>query len=474
MAIVGALKTFKGGHYFGRFEGTPSTPFEAAPLPGRVTVPLRQGFRDEAACLVGEGDAVQTGQIIARSDELICSPVHATVSGTVVAIDEGAHPSDGASTTRVTIEADGRDDWQYLERPDGSHEKWEGEELGRVLYESGVTSLGRAGFPTAYHSSIVEPDAIEAIVVNAVETEPYLESSIALLYEEFDKFVNGLRILRTAIGNVEVHVGLGHDRGRLFEELVHRLEADDWVHLHPLLPKYPQGHDDVLMKTILDREVPAGQLATSVGVVVSDVHQAIGAYDAVLEGKPCVERAMTIGGSAFETPSNVRARVGTPVADLLKPYGHRPPSRLVLGGPMRGRGVDDADAPITRETGALIALAEPKRKLFGSLRPLWRADSYTNVAAPMPDGAKQARSGLNGERRPCVRCGDCVDVCPQNLFPVRLAEAAERGELMTARDLGLDACIECGLCSYVCPSKIPLLEQIRLGRQMAREEELAA
>lgn len=472
MAIVGALKTFKGGHYFGRFEGTPSTPFEDAPLPERVTVPLRQGFRDEAACLVSAGDAVKTGQIIARSDELICSPVHAPVSGTVVAVDEGAHPADGRTTTLVAIEADGLDEWELLDLPEGSHEKW-GEELGRVLYESGATALGQAGFPTAYHSSLVDPDAIDTIVVNAVETEPYLEASTALLYEEFDKFISGLRILRTAVGNVEVHVGLGHDRGRLFEELVHRLGYYDWIHLHPLLPKYPQGVDDVLIKAILHREVPAGERPTSIGVVVSDVHQAVAAYDAVLEGKPYVERALTIGGSAFGRPANARVRVGTPATELLKPYEHTPPARLILGGPLRGRSVSDSDAPITRETGALVGLREPTRKLFGSLRPLWRADSYTNVAAPMPDGAKRATSGANGERRPCVRCGDCVDVCPQNLFPVRLAEAAERGELMTARDLGLDACIECGLCSYVCPSKIPLLEQIRLGRRMAREEELA-
>ena len=473
MAIVGALKTFKGGHYFGRFEGSPTTPFEDAPLPESVTVPLRQGFRDEAACRVSEGDAVQTGQIIARSDELICSPVHAPVSGTVVAIDEGAHPVDGAPTTLVSIESDGLDEWQLLDLPEGSHEKW-GEELGRVLYESGVTALGRSGFPTAHHSALVEPGEVETIVVNAVETEPYLEASTALLYESFDKFINGLRILRNSIGNVEVHVGLGHDRGRLFEELVHRLDYDDWIHLHPLLPKYPQGVDDVLIKTILDREVPAGELATSIGVVVTDAHQAVAAYDAVLDGKPYVERAMTIGGSAFGRPANARVRVGTPVAELLRPYEHTPPARLILGGPLRGRSVSDADAPITRDTGALVGLREPKRRLFGSLRPMWRADSYTNVAAPLPDGAKRATAGLNGDRRPCISCGDCVDVCPQNLFPVRLAEAAERGELMTARDLGLDACIECGLCSYVCPSKIPLLEQIRLGRQMAREEELVS
>jgi len=472
MAVVGALKTFKGGHYFGRFEGTPVTPFEDAPLPERVTVPLRQGFRDEAAPQVSEGDAVKTGQIIGRSDELICSPVHAPVSGTVVGVHEGPHPVDGATATLVAIESDGLDEWQLLDLPEGNHEKW-GEELGRVLYESGVTALGQAGFPTDFQSALVAPDAIETIVINAVETEPYLESADALLYEEFDKFISGLRILRNAIGNVEVHVGLGHDRGRLFEELVHRLDHSDWIYLHPLLPKYPQGNDDVLVKTILDREVPAGDLATSIGVVVSDAHQAVAAYDAVLEGKPYVEQPMTIGGSAFARPANARVRVGMPVAELLGPYEHTPPARLILGGPMRGRSVNGTDTPVTRDAEALVGLQEPKKRLFGGLRPLWGGDSYTNVAAPLPDGAKRATAGLNGQPRPCVSCGDCVDVCPQNLFPIRLAQAAERGELMTARDLGLDACIECGLCSYVCPSKIPLLEQIRLGRQMTREEELA-
>lgn len=472
MAITGALKTFKGGHYFGRFEGAPRGPIESLPPPSRAVVPLRQGFRDEAALIVDVGDRVRTGQLIARSDELICTPVHAPISGEITAIEEGPHPLDGKTTTFVTVRSDGRDEWARLDVPEGNYEKWDAEELGRVLYEAGATALGKAGFPTPFHSSVVEPGDIDCLIVSAVETEPYLQGNMALLYEEFDKFVAGLKIVRGAIGNIEVHIGLPHDRARLFQELENRLQYYDWAYLHPLLPKYPQGADEVLIKTLLDGDVPAGELPTALGVIVCDVQQVVAGYEAVLEAKPFVERVVSIGGSGVARPANVRLRAGTLIDDVLEPFGHTPPARLVLGGPLRGTSVSDVEAPITRDVEALVALREPRKKLLGGFRPLFGSDSYTNAVPPIPDGTKRASTGLNGSPRPCIRCGDCVDVCPQNLFPLRLAEAVEDGDLARARELAIMACIECGLCSYVCPSKLPLLERIRTGKAAVREEEL--
>lgn len=474
MAVIGTLKTFKGGHYFARFAGEPTGAIHEVPLPERAIVPLRQGFRDEPPPVVEVGDEVKTGQIIARSDELICSPVHAPLTGRVSAMEEAPHPVDGETTRVVTIEGGGQDEWVPLARPEGNYERWDEEQMGRVLYEAGVTALGTAGLPTAYHSSVVDPDEIEILVINAVETEPYATGSTALLYQEFDKFVSGIGMLRGALGNIEVHLGIGHNRPRLFQELENRLKYQDWLHLHPLLPKYPQSADEVLIKTLLDAEVPAGELPTSIGVVVCDVQQVVAAYEAVLEGRPFVERVVGMGGSAMDGPANARIRAGTAVGDLLEKgaFGRVPPARLILGGPMRGTSVSDVDTPVTRDTSALVALREPARRLFGGLRPLAGIDSHTNVVAPFVGREKRATTGLNGTPRPCIHCGDCVDVCPQNLFPVWIAQAAERGDLQQAQALDIDACIECGLCSYVCPSKLPLLEQIRRGKGELREERL--
>jgi len=474
MAIVGTLKTFKGGHYFGRFEGTPRGRIVPSSLPRRVRVPLRQGHGAETAPLVKVGQHVKTAEIIARSDEMISTPIHAPISGSITHIEEGPHPLSQALTTFVTIESDGRDEWVYLKLPKGNFERWGTNELGRILYESGVTALGKAGFPTAYRSSDADPSKMKYLLINAVETEPYLRGDPALLYEEFEKFVTGIKVLKSALGNVEVHVGLGYDQPRLLEELENRMEYHDWLYLHPLLPKYPQGEDEVLIKTLLDVEVPSGKLPTAIGAVVCDVQQVIAAYDAVLEGRALIERVIALGGSAIRRPLNLRVRVGTLVGDLLEEFGHESPCRVILGGPMRGAAVDNLETPVMRDTRALVALRQPRKRLFGGSGPGFGLDSYTRIIPPLRSGPRKATTGLNGAPRPCVHCGYCVDVCPQNLFPIWIAEASRHGDLRRAEELDLFACVECGLCSYVCPSKISVMEEIRQGKLALREERLEA
>jgi electron transport complex protein RnfC len=474
MAIVGTLKTFKGGHYFGGFEGTPRGRIVSAPLPTRVLVPLRQGFGTEVAPVITEGESVKAGQIIGRSDELISTPMHSPLSGRVAAIEEAPHPLDQKITSWVIIDSDGRDEWAYVKRPAGNFERWGTDELGRILYEAGVPALGKAGFPTAYRSSEADPSKLRYLVINAVETEPYLQGDLALLYEEFDQFVAGVKVLKSALGNVEVHIGIGYDQPRIFEELENRMEYHDWLYLHPVLPKYPQGEDEVLIKTLLDLEVPAGKHATILGTVVCSVQQVIAAYGAVFEGRPFIERVISVGGSAVERPANVRVRLGTAVGELLREFGHQSPSRILLGGPMRGAAVRNPDTPVLRDTRALVALREPKRRLFGGAGLGFGYDSYTRIIPPLLGGPRRATTGLHGTPRPCVHCGYCVDVCPQNLFPIAIAEACRHDQLQRAERLDMFACIECGLCSYVCPSKISVMEEIQQGKRLIREERLEA
>ena len=467
MAVLGSLKTFKGGHYFGLFEGTPrGKRLQTAPLPKRVIIPLRQGFSAEVAPTVTEGDRVRTGQVIGRAEPNSpkpSTPVHASISGKVTKIEKRPHPLGGEALC-VIIESDGQDEWVKLDRP-AHYEKLPPEELGKILYEAGVTAGGQAGFPTIYHSAFATPDKIRYLIINAIETEPFCEATDQLMYEEFDKFVNGIKILRQALGNVHVHIGLGYNKPRIYEELIERFEYHDWCTIHQLRPKYPQGDDAVLIRTLLGLLLPQRGYATDVGCVVQDVQQCVAAYEAVVEGKPFVERVVSVAGSAIKEPGNYRVRVGTPVGNLLE-NNLKSNGRIVLGSVLRGQAQGDLDAPITRETPAVIALKEAERELFPVAGPGCDRDSVTGAYLSLPwVRYKRATTSLNGNPRPCVKCGYCVDVCPQNLVPALLGEYSANGLLSEAQSIDLFACIECGLCAYVCPSKIPLLEQIREGKR---------
>ncbi len=474
MAVLGSLKTFQGGHYFGLFAGTPrGKRLVNAPLPKRALIFLRQGFGAEVAPCVKEGERVKAGQVIGRSEpdpQKPATPVHASISGKVTKIAQLPHPLDERQTLCVIIDSDGQDEWQLLERP-ANYERLSAEEIGRLLYEGGVTCGGQAGFPTSLATAYGAPDRMRYLLINAIETEPYFEASDQLLYEEFDKFVNGIKILRQALGNVQVHIGLGYNKPRIYEELITRLEYYDWCTIHQLLPKHPQGDEAVLARTLVDLLVPQGGYATDIQCVVQDVQHCVAAYEAVVEGRPFVERVVSVAGSAVKEPQNCRVRIGTPIGELLANNISEKAARIILGSVLRGRDQQSLDVPVLKETPAVIALKEAAAELMPAAGPGFDRDSFSGAYVSLPWlKHKRANTSLNGNQRACVRCGYCLDVCPQNLFPVLLGEYSANGLVSEAVEIDLMACIECGLCAYVCPSKIPLLEQIRQGKRAATAE----
>jgi len=476
MAVVGGLSTFKGGHYFGDFEGRPKSELQVARPPKRALVPLRQqGFIRgehkktwaEPKALVAVGDTVKTGQVIARDDEALCSPVHSPISGKVTAIESQEHPF-GEATQVVIIESDNKDDWVELQSHADDYSSLSSEELSQILYETGVSGLGLEGFPTAFNSGMAEPGSINKLVINAIQTEPFVDGDDELIYDEFDKLITGIHLLRSALGTTEVHIGIAWNKPRIIEEIHSRI-PQEWCYVYPLKNKFPQGEDEVLLRTILGLRVPAGGVPSQVGALVCDVQQAVAAYEAVLEGKPFVERVVSVSGSAMQTPSNMKVRIGTPLNDFVK---LSEAGSTVLGGVIRGVKIDNLKTvSVLRDTKSIVALKHPRKALTAVSEPGFRRDSYTNVYAVIPGLTKIADDGLHGMDRACVRCGYCFDVCPQNLAPIIIGEHAKQDQLEDCKELDIGACVECGLCSYVCPSKIPVMTLIQDGKAKIAEEE---
>ncbi len=487
--------------------GTPAPPQRAVVLLRQGIYPKSQTHRRELQAelppLVEPGAKVKAGTVIARSDsgsdEVVSTPIHSPISGEVVAIEERAHPWGGRSQA-VVIASDGRDEWERLPTSSTTDpERLTPQELQRILYEAGVTDGGNAGFPTEFGSSPISPEQVDCLLVGAVGDEPYLRYEHLLLERKLREFLAGLAVMRRALGErVEVHLGLNREWRGLIARLVR--ESPEWLAIHPLPPKYPQGDEELLVRSILGVAVPPGGLAAEEGIVVQDVAHVLAAYEAVHEGKPFIERWVAQGGPALARPGVCRLRMGTPLSALLGLEGEAKGEgkgkgrkggkgkgkegegegkkdkdeevRLLLDGVLRGFPVEDPETPILRNTSAVVALPGPRLRLLAWSEPGLARDSYTRAFLALPLApARRADFGLHGPERPCVKCGFCLEACPQGLAPATLAECAAHDLLDEAKELNIFACIECGLCSYVCVAKLPLLEQIRAGKRKLKEEE---
>ena len=490
-------RTFRGGYRFRKLNGSPKPVLSEAAIPNEVVIPLQQGFGEEAPSITKVGDKVRAGQVIGIDDASCSSPVHATVNGIVK--DARTIELFGQEMGAVIIESDGSSDWLeeggHISRPEacptgtaptmdlaflGSPsarnsesdlENSDPDEIGKALYISGVASLGRCGFPTRYNTSLLQPEDVDSLVINAVNSEPFALSNEILLAGKVDRFLRGIDILRRALpGSVEVHVGID-DRDK---EIIKEIEAaactggfETQPYVHPLKPKYPQDHDVVLVRTILGREVPHGGSASDVRAVVLDVQSILHAYEAVMEGKPAIERVLALGGSGVSENLFLKVRVGTPLKHIIAPRIRHNENRYIYGGIMTGALCSDLLTPVDRTASSIAVLAENRTRQFLSfLRPGIDRDSFSNtfLSSLLPLVDRNLDTNINGEYRPCIYCNYCEDVCPMGLMPYLLSKYVTHDMIEEADSHRILACIDCGLCTYVCPSKIPLMTHIQEGK----------
>ncbi len=469
-------KTFTGGFFFKNLRGAPNPRIEETPLPTRVIIPLKQGYGSEVPPTVKPHDKVTAGQIIGENDSSVSTPVHASVNGTVEKIIKLKHLNEEVNA--VVIKPDGSRDWTKMRGASSHLESKSANVIGNILYKAGVTSLGPSGFPTKHHTSSAKPEDISDLIINAVNTEPFLPSNEILLKDNIEKFVTGLKILRQALPEAHIHIGMNRNDKELTKEIVTAAKDIDWLHISLLKPKYPQEHEAVLTNTILGKTVPYGGHAADIGVIVLDIQTVLHAYEAVVEGKPLIERIVTLGGPVYKDNIATKVRVGTPIKHILaKRTKEGVEKRVILGGIMTGLPQDDLSAPISRTTSSIVALEENKKREFlAFLGPGINRHSFSNTfwSAVFTFWPKLSDTNMHGELRPCIACTFCTDACPVDMMPHLLSNYVKFGPLEETLKLKIHACIDCGLCTYVCPAKIPLMTDIQEGRRRIAEEEVTA
>lgn len=430
------LLTFKGGIHPNDGKSLAKDKAIVTVMPkGDLIYPLSQHIGAPASPIVSVGDHVLKGQKIAEAGGFVSAPIHASVSGTVKAIEPHFNPT-GSKVNCIVVENDG--EYQEVEyTPSKPLDELTKEEILNLIGEAGIVGMGGAGFPTKVKLSPKEPEKIEYVIANCAECEPYITADYRRMLENPEELVSGMKVVLKLFDNAKGIFGVEDNKPDCIAKLKELTKDEPRMEVLALKTKYPQGAERQLIFATTGRAINSSMLPADAGCVVDNVETLIGIHYAVIDERPVMERIVTVSGDGVKAPGNFKVLFGTNQRELVEAAGGflGEPEKVISGGPMMGFAMFTLDTPITKTSSSILCLTKDE------------------VAANEPSA--------------CINCGRCVEVCPSRIIPSRLADFAEHhNEEAFTKCEGLE-CVECGSCSYVCPAKRQLKQAIGSMRKIA-------
>jgi len=434
---------------------------EEGPKPSQVIIPLSQHIGAPCKPTVKMREEVKVGQVIGEPGGFVSAPIHSTVSGTVKKIGQMVHIITGRVIDTVIIDSDGKDEWaEPMEPLDPATAT--NYEITQRIKDAGIVGMGGATFPTHVKVQPPEDKSIDSLIINGCECEPYITSDHRLMLEHGEELIEGISILTKILPQRDIASSTHYQKssdyavgGRYSAEIFKPLDniiigvednkedaidhlatilakkgLQDDIELYSLGSKYPMGAEKTLIKNLLDREVPIGSLPFDVGAIVHNVSTVKAIYDAVVKGRPLIDRIMTVTG-AVKHPKNLLVRFGTPIRTLIDHCGGMTvdEGKVIFGGAMMGLAQYDLDAPVIKGTNCILVKDEEK----------WVESD-------------------------CIGCSRCIAACPMDLMPTMYVKLVKAKKFEECGDYFIDNCVECGSCTYSCPAKIPLVQYIKVGK----------
>lgn len=435
--MASAKLTFLGGiHPYDGKELSKDKPIRSVLPKGDLVYPLSQHIGAPAKPIVAKGDHVLAGQKIAEAGGFVSAAVYCTVSGTVKAI-EPRRVVTGDNVMSIVVENDQLyEEVEYA--PVKPLEQLTRDEIIKLIQEAGVVGMGGAGFPTHVKLSPREPEKIEYVIANCAECEPYLTSDYRRMMEEPEKLIEGLKVILQLFPKAKGILAVEDNKPDCISLLRKKASGEPRITVKKLKTKYPQGSERQLIYAVTGRAINSAMLPADVGCIVDNVDTIVAVNRAVREGKPLMNRIVTVTGDAVKDPRNFMVRIGTNYHELIEEAGgfKKEPVKIVSGGPMMGFAIFDLDVPTTKTASALLCMTKDEVE----------------------------------EPTACINCGRCMDACPSRLLPGTLADHADHHNMEIFEKLNGMECVECGCCSYVCPAKKQLAQSIKSMRKMILAE----
>ncbi len=403
---------------------------EVLPMPAKAYIPLSQHLGKICSPEVKVGEQVFLGQKIASVQAHVAAPIHASISGKVVAIQDWPHPVLGRCKA-IVIENDGQDKTSDLRHT--IYDKIDlltAQEIRNIVFEAGIVGMGGASFPT--HVKLNPPKPVDTLIINGAECEPYLTSDSRLMIEKTKEILQGLELIKKCTGVKNVYIAIEDNKPEAIKAF--RAVCNNRYPVSILKSQYPQGGEKQLIKNILKKEVPQGKLPFDIGVIVHNMATVYAIYEAIYKNKPLYERIVTVTGSVLSNPKNLLVRIGTPIKDLIDFCGplKEEPAKIIIGGPMMGIAQYTTNVPVIKSTGGLLLLNKKEAAI--------QVEEF------------------------CIRCGACVRECPVGLMPCLLNLASEKKLWDQTKAYSVLDCIECGLCDYTCPANRRLTQSIKRAK----------
>ncbi|MCP4259499.1 MAG: electron transport complex subunit RsxC [Planctomycetes bacterium] len=436
--------SFAGGtHPPEKKDLTSGKEIQQGPAVTEVAVMLSQHIGAVCEPLARKGNSVEAGQKIGDCDAFVSAPVHSPITGKVKEVALRSHPVLGRSLA-IVIEAlaYGQTKRSYFSlQDDFDINKYSAGQICEAVRKAGIVGMGGAGFPTRVK---IEPNPRlpkDALIINGCECEPYITCDYRIMLEWTDKIIAGIKLAQKASSCSRVFFAIEDNKPKAIEIMntaLKNIPNSTDIKIIPVRTKYPQGGERQLINAILKKNVPTGGIPPMIGVVVLNVATTAAIAEAVVSNLPLTHRVVTVTGEAIAKPGNYYVPIGISVEDLIEFCGGvtQESAKVILGGPMMGIAIADLKTPLTKASNAVTVLTKEQ---IGR--------------------AKFAR-----RQTPCIRCGRCLEVCPENLNPTKIAHAVKHNLLEVAERYYMSACIECGCCSYICPANIEITGHIKTGK----------
>lgn len=432
---------FGGVHPHDMKAATNEKAIEQLAPPAVVVIPMSMHFGAPCTPLVKAGDHVKVGQKIGEFHGL-GAPIHASVSGTVKAVEPRPY-SMGGNMMSVVIENDFQDELSEEVKAPADPDALTVDEMIEIVKNAGIVGMGGATFPT--HVKITSGiGKVDTVIINGAECEPYITGDHRTMLERPEEIIGGATYLAKMFGVDKVIIGVEDNKQNGIDAMNKVIaEKKAPVVVEPLRCRYPQGGEKQLCQAITGKQVPPGGLPANIGCAVFNINTTCAIFRAITQGMPVVKKIVTVSGSGVVEPKNIECPIGTPVSCLFDACGGLKDGtyKLVCGGPMMGMAQYTADIPVAKGTGAMLAFCEDEEKTV--------------------------------ENPQCIRCGKCVAACPMHLEPLFMFQYASKGMVEELEAANIMDCMECGACSYICPARVHLTHMFKTGKQLVKDKAAA-